>query len=89
MLTRDHFDKYMEYIDKEFRDQYTPIRKEVLYKRIAHLGQLTFDKTMITVIERFNRNNLPTVDQVAMLAKNQFHCDRIDRISRERIHHAG
>jgi|DEB0MinimDraft_6_1074348.scaffolds.fasta_scaffold438202_1 hypothetical protein len=65
MMERSQFDEYMDFFESEFDHNLSHARKELLYRKVSSLGHDDFGQSLLLMIERFNRNQLPTVDTIA------------------------
>jgi len=72
MIKREDYDKYMDYFEKQFDKKLGKTRKELLYRRISSfLDAKVFGECLVSVIERFNSNELPSVDVIADMAMDE------------------
>lgn len=70
MINKREFNKYMRYIDREFNEKLTEVRKEILYQNLSNLDEPSLERTVIAIFEKYNKNELPTVEAITSIAFN-------------------
>ena len=75
MITKLEFDDQIEWFEAEFDNRLTKTRRDLFYQNVYYLSSNDLNTTLITIVERFNKDDLPTVRTMATIA---YHCCTTD-----------
>ena len=70
MLTREEFDRQFEWFQGEFTEKLSETRKTFLFQNIYYLEPIDLNETFVSVVERYKKDDLPTIKAISIIAYN-------------------
>lgn len=70
MLRKHDFDRHIQMFETEFTDKLSNFRKELLYRRLSSLDTYYLNEGLSAVVEKYNKDELPTVETITNIALN-------------------
>lgn len=67
MLNKRTFNVYMNHLESDFNKKLSRLDKKILYKKTGHLDTRSFAFGLISLIERFNSDEMPSIEKVASI----------------------
>lgn len=67
MLSKRTFNAYMNHLESDFSKRLSKLDKKILYKKTGHLDTRSFAFGLMSLIEKFNSDQLPSLDKIASI----------------------